>query len=200
MTSSEAVQAALEAGADAIGFVFAPSVRRVEPAAAARLAQPARGRARCVAVMLHPEQEQLDGILRVFAPDVLQTDLADFGRLQLPAGLARLPVLRARGIPGVELPPRLLFEGARSGSGTISDWQQAAALARGCELVLAGGLDARNVGAAIAGVRPFGVDVSSGVEASPGVKSPEKIAEFVRAARAASSEIDHEPVHDSRGS
>ncbi len=200
MTRSEAVLAALEAGADAIGFVFAPSVRRVEPAEAARLARAARGRARCVAVMLHPEQEQLDAMLRVFAPDVLQTDLADFGRLRVPAGLERLPVLRTAAMSGSGLAPRLLFEGARSGSGTIGDWQQAAWLARRCELVLAGGLDARNVGAAIAAVRPFGVDVSSGVEAAPGIKSPEQIAEFVCAARAASREIVHEPVHDSRGS
>jgi phosphoribosylanthranilate isomerase len=200
MTSSESVLAALEAGADAIGFVFAPSVRRVEPADAARLALPARGRARCVAVMLHPEQEQLDAVLRLFEPDVLQTDLKDFGRLRVPAGLARLPVLRSGAVPGPELPRRLLFEGPRSGSGTIGDWQQAAPLARRCELVLAGGLDARNVGAAIAGVRPFGVDVSSGVEAAPGIKSPERIAEFVRAARAASREIVHEPVHDRRRS
>jgi len=200
MTSSEAVLAALEAEVDAIGFVFAPSVRRVDPAEAAQLARPARGRVRCVAVMLHPEQEQLDAMLRVFEPDVLQTDLADFERLRLPIGLGRLPVLRSSAVAGSDLPRRVLFEGPRSGSGTIGDWQQAELLARRCELVLAGGLDARNVGAAIAGVRPFGVDVSSGVEAAPGVKSPDKIAEFVSAARAASREIVHEPVHDRRRS
>jgi phosphoribosylanthranilate isomerase len=192
MTSGEAVQAALEAGVDALGFVFAPSARRLEPGAAARLALPARGRARCVAVTLHPEQQQFD-------PDVLQTDLEDFARLRLPSGLARLPVVRSRGAPGASLPPRLLFEGAHSGSGTMSDWQEAAVLARSNELVLAGGLDARNVGIAIATVRPFGVDVSSGVEDAPGVKSPAKISEFVRAAHAAFSEIEHESVRNSRG-
>jgi phosphoribosylanthranilate isomerase len=200
MTSPAAVQAALEAGVDALGFIFAPSARRLEPAQAARLALPARARARCIAVTLHPEQEQVDAILRLFNPDVLQTDLEDFGRLRLPAGLARLPVVRARPAPGVALPPRVLFEGPRSGSGTISDWQQAAALARSCELVLAGGLDAGNVEAAIAAVRPFGVDVSSGVEDAPGIKSPAKISDFVRAARAAFSEIEHESVRNCRGS
>jgi phosphoribosylanthranilate isomerase len=200
MTSGEAVRSALEAGVDAIGFVFAPSPRRVEPAQAAQLALPARGRVRCVAVTLHPQQQQLDAILRLFEPDVLQTDLEDFARLRLPDGLARLPVVRAAGPPGALLPQRLLFEGPRSGSGTMSDWHEAAMLAPRCELVLAGGLDAHNVGAAIAAVRPFGVDVSSGVEDAPGLKRPEKINQFVRAARAAFSEIEHESVHDSRGS
>jgi phosphoribosylanthranilate isomerase len=62
------------------------------------------------------------------------------------------------------------------------------ALARQAELVLAGGLDARNVGEAIRAVRPFGVDVSSGVESAPGVKSPARIRDFVQAARAAGLE------------
>jgi phosphoribosylanthranilate isomerase len=199
MTSGEAVQAALEAGVDALGFVFAPSSRRLEPGEASRLALPARGRVRCVAVTLHPRQEQVDAILRLFNPDVLQTDLEDFARLRLPAGLTRLPVVRTRGAPGASLPQRLLFEGPHSGSGTMSDWQEAAALARSNELVLAGGLDARNVGVAIAAVRPFGVDVSSGVEDAPGLKNPAKISEFVRAARAAFSEIEHESVRNSRG-
>ena len=83
------------------------------------------------------------------------------------------------------LPPRLLFEGARSGTGRTADWSAAQALARRTQLVLAGGLNAGNVAAAIAAVRPFGVDVSSGVEEAPGVKSPAAIADFVQAVRAA---------------
>jgi phosphoribosylanthranilate isomerase len=201
MTTPEAIQAALDAGVDALGFVFAPSPRLLTPLQAARLALPARAHARCVAVTLHPEQDQVDAILRLFEPDVLQSELGDFERLRLPAGLARLPVARARAaVGGDALPPRLLFEGPRSGSGTISDWPQAAALARRCELVLAGGLDAANVGTAIATVQPFGVDVSSGVEDAPGIKSPAKIREFVRAARAAFRENEHEYHRTSRGS
>jgi phosphoribosylanthranilate isomerase len=82
--------------------------------------------------------------------------------------------------------PRVLFEGPVSGVGSTSDWHSAAQLARTTQLVLAGGLNATNVADAIAAVRPFGVDVSSGVEASPGIKDPAKIHEFVRRARAAS--------------
>jgi phosphoribosylanthranilate isomerase len=86
------------------------------------------------------------------------------------------------------LPPRLLFEGPKSGTGAVSDWTRAAQLATQCELVLAGGLGPANVAAAIRAVRPWGVDVSSGVESAPGVKSRGMILEFVTAARAASRE------------
>jgi phosphoribosylanthranilate isomerase len=83
------------------------------------------------------------------------------------------------------LPRRILFEGPVSGSGTPADWQAARALARHTQLVLAGGLTPANVAAAIAAVRPFGVDVSSGVETAPGHKSPALIGNFVAGARAA---------------
>ena len=89
---------------------------------------------------------------------------------------------------------RLLFEGPVSGTGQASDWQEAAALATRTALVLAGGLHAGNVGEAIARVRPFGVDVSSGVEAAPGQKSPQKIFDFVKAARAAFEGLPRMPT------
>jgi phosphoribosylanthranilate isomerase len=184
-TDETAVSAALEARVDAIGFVFAPSVRRLLPAQAAALATSARGRVNLIAVTLHPQQSLIDEIVRVFKPDTLQSDLADFAQLQLPNSLARLPVLRgAASAPG-PVPPsgRILFEGARSGHGEISDWSTAAQLARSNELILAGGLNAGNVAAAIAAVRPYGVDVSSGVESAPGCKSAQKIAQFVEAAK-----------------
>ncbi len=192
MTSEEAVATCLQQAVDAIGFVFAPSVRRLEPRQASALAAPARGRVPCVAVMQHPTQAQLDQILSEFAPDLLQTDLDDLERLQRPLTLPLLPVLRTGvsvALTPRRLPGRLLFEGPRSGSGTASDWNAAATLARRTELILAGGLSADNIGNAIARVRPFGVDVSSGVEDAPGRKCPHKIVEFIQAARAASAGI-----------
>lgn len=201
MTSEQAVAAAVGARVDAIGFVFAPSVRQLEPARAAQLAVPARGRVRCVAVTLHPTQELLERILREFDPDVLQTDLEDLVRLRLPSSLSVLPALRAgattpdtspSGAWPRALPQRLLFEGPRSGTGLATDWGQAAVLATCTQLVLAGGLSALNVAAAIAAVRPFGVDVSSGVEAAPGHKDPRRIVEFVQVARAAFAGVEHE--------
>jgi phosphoribosylanthranilate isomerase len=192
MTSPEAVSAALEAQVDAIGFVFAPSVRELQPQRAVQLAAPARGRVQCIAVTLHPQQALIDQILEDFAPDVLQTDLEDLAGLRLPASLTVLPVVRGALTDPRAAPPRLLFEGARSGSGGTADWGQAMLLARATQLILAGGLTAANVAAAIQSVRPFGVDVSSGVESAPGRKSPQRIVEFVQAARAAFAGIDHE--------
>jgi phosphoribosylanthranilate isomerase len=195
VTSEDAVAAALESHADALGFIFAPSVRRLTVQQAAKLAKAARGRASLVAVTLHPEQTLVDEILEVFRPDVLQTDLADLDRLQLPNGLARLPVLRAGSGAALPSSRRFLFEGARSGSGELGDWSAAARLASLSELILAGGLTPDNVAAAIRGVAPFGVDVSSGVELAPGRKSTAKISQFIAAARAA---FQQEPTHGNR--
>lgn len=185
LTTREAVEAAADAGADAIGFVFAPSKRQVTPARAAELAKHAPREITRVAVMLHPAQAQVDEVCEVFRPDVVQTDAADFETLRLPASVQALPVVRGS---VRSTSTRILFEGPVSGAGEMSDWTIAAALARTTQLVLAGGLDAANVREAIARVRPFGVDVSSGVESGPGVKDPHKIHEFVRAARAGAME------------
>jgi len=198
------VAAACAAGADAIGFVFAPSVRRVSPAEAATAAAAAPATVQRVAVFLHPTQAELDEVLAGFKPDLVQTDAADFAGLQLPPGMAVLPVLRAgggvqarsEGVDGEQaspaqapsagaLPQRCLVEGPRSGTGQLADWAAAAALAARTQVVLAGGLYAGNVGAAVHAVRPWGVDVSSGVESAPGVKDAARIHEFVFAARQA---------------
>ena len=185
MTTAAAVAAALEVHVVAIGFVFARSVRELVPESAAALARPARGRVRCVAVTRHPTQAAVDEIVRVFAPDLLQSDAEDFATLRLPAALETLAVVRDGGALPLPPPGRILFEGPVSGRGAVSDWSVAAALARRTQLVLAGGLNAVNVAAAIARVQPFGVDVSSGVEERPGVKSPAAIVSFVEAVRSA---------------
>jgi phosphoribosylanthranilate isomerase len=184
MTTAAAVAAALEAHVEAIGFVFARSVRELVPESAAALARPARGRVRCVAVTRNPTQAAVDEIVRVFAPDLLQSDAEDFATLRLPPALETLAVVREGGTLPRPLPDRILFEGPASGRGAVSDWSIAAALARRTQLVLAGGLNADNVADALAQVRPFGVDVSSGVEERPGVKSPAAIRSFVAAVRA----------------
>ncbi|HTX23282.1 MAG TPA: phosphoribosylanthranilate isomerase [Steroidobacteraceae bacterium] len=183
ITTREAIDAALAARVDAIGFVFSPSPRRLSPAEAARLAKPARGRLRCVAVTRHPSQRLLDDIVAELGPDVWQSDLEDVHALHAPGSLALLPVLRAGRAEPQPLPARLLYEGPASGAGVACDWAAARTVARRTELVLAGGLSASTVAAAIEAVRPFGVDVSSGVEERPGLKSPEKILQFVEAAR-----------------
>lgn len=189
LTSPEAVATAVEAGADAVGFVFhAASPRHLAPAAAAALARAVPPSVLRVAVTRHPTQAQVEAIIADFRPDALQTDVADFEGLRLPAALGRLPVLRTGAAPPAQLPRRCLYESADSGRGATADWQAAAALARRTELVLAGGLTPANVAAAIAAVRPFGVDVSSGVERAPGRKDTGLIRDFIAAARAAAAQ------------
>jgi phosphoribosylanthranilate isomerase len=198
LTSAAAVRAAVDAGADAIGFVFAVSKRQVTPAQAAELARGAPAHVQRVAVMLHPQQALVDEVCAVLHPDLMQSDAEDFASVRLPTNVQALPVLRSGSAAtraevladlvgaadAAKAPTRLLFEGPVSGVGAASDWTLAATLARTTRLVLAGGLTPANVQHAIAQVRPYGVDVSSGVESAPGVKDPERIHEFVRSARA----------------
>lgn len=184
MTTAEGTDAAVAAGVDAVGFVFfAQSKRYVSPERAAQLASRVPKPILKVAVFLHPSQAELDAVLRGFRPDVVQTDQEDFAHLTVPSGITVLPVLRSGGVLPATLPKRVLFEGPVSGTGTTADWTSALALARRCEVILAGGLTPANVADAVRIVAPFGVDVSSGVEQSPGIKDPARIAEFVRNAR-----------------
>ena len=188
MTTPEAVRAALDCEVEAIGFVFAKSVREVTTGRANELAAPARLRVACVAVTRHPSREVVAAIVHEFRPDFLQTDIEDLDSLSLPKTLGVLPVMRPGSLGACVVPRRMLFEGPVSGSGQTTDWKQAAELATRAEVILAGGLNPGIVAAAIREVRPFGVDVSSGVEASPGIKSIQKIEQFVTAARAAALE------------
>ena len=186
LTTPDAVAAAIEAGVDAVGFVFAESPRAVSVDTAVLLAGLARGHARVVAVMRHPAPELAHEVQARVAPDLLQTDVGDYDSFDVLPGVTALPVYRDHDVTDADdLPQRLLFEGRNSGSGETADWGLAARVARGRELVLAGGLNPDNVGQAISDVAPWGVDVSSGVESAPGQKDAEKIMTFVRTARAA---------------
>ena len=183
LTTAESVAAAVAAGADAAGFVFAESVRRVTPETASTLAEGLPETMARVAVMKHPTGEEVRTMQEGFTPTFLQTEYADFGRIEITGVCRPLPVLRAGAPLPARLPPMILFEGPKSGSGETTDWRQAAKLARKTRLILAGGLDPDNVGEAIRQVRPYGVDVSSGVEAAPGRKDPQLITRFVEAVR-----------------
>jgi phosphoribosylanthranilate isomerase len=186
LRTTAAIEVAVAAGADALGFVFHDASPRNLPLATARELQRAvpPGVER-VAVFLHPSQALVDAVLDAIAPDWLQTDAGDLPGLQLPEQLRVMPVLRDGAAESAPLPDRMLFESAHSGAGERADWKAASDLARQTQLVLAGGLHAANVAEAIATVRPFGVDVSSGVERERGVKDATLIRQFIRAARAA---------------
>lgn len=184
LTTAEAVRAAVTAGVDAVGFVFyRPSKRWIAPETAAQLAALVPDNILKVAVTLHPSQTEVDAVLAAFRPDVWQTDWQDLAQLSLPSGIAVLPVARSGEALPEPLPSRLLFEGPVSGVGATIEWGTALPLVHRCELILAGGLHPGNVASAVADVRPFGVDVSSGVERVPGIKDPDLIREFVEAAR-----------------
>jgi len=188
LTSRSAVEAAVEAGADALGFVFADSPRRVTPARAAALTAGLGERPARIAVFRRADAEEVAVVRAGFAPDLLQ---ADFDPARVERGW--LPVFRDTPRGRAELAdylrsvaprrPRVLFEGARSGRGSRVDWETAAALARRTRLWLAGGLTPDNVGEAIRRVRPYGVDVSSGVESRAGIKDRARIEAFCAAVR-----------------
>lgn len=188
MTDIAAVEAAIEAGVDAVGFVFAESVRRVSMRHAVEMSDYVPAETKRVAVMLHPTADEWREVKDVFQPDILQTDLADIDYLDIPERIETWPVLREGTVPdAAQLPATFVYEGSASGSGTTVDWQVAAQLASRGNMILAGGLNPENVQEAIRQVAPFGVDVSSGVESSPGKKDANRIQDFIDAVRAGDS-------------
>jgi len=182
------VDAAVQAGAGALGFVFAESVRKVTPQIARLIATSVPRSVKRVAVMLHPANDDWLAVLESFEPDVLQTDADDFDGLEVPATVERWPVFR-EGTSAPDAPGAFLYEGPKSGRGEAVNWSAAADVARTGQMILAGGLAPANVALAIETVRPFGVDVSSGVESSPGQKDSRLIREFVSAAKAAEKRL-----------
>ena len=186
MTTPEAVAAAVAARVNAIGFVFHPeSVRNLTPQRAAELAAPIPLHIKKVAVTLRPTQELIDDIATHFPADQLQVDLDYVSYMQLPEHFTLLPVVRSGRVGDLLPSQRFLFEGAHSGVGQRADWYEAQTLAARGELILAGGLDIHVVQQAVEFVRPFGVDVSSGIEIKAGIKDPSLIMRFVEAARGA---------------
>lgn len=201
ITSPEAIAAAANAGADAVGFVFAESPRQIGLERArelARLCPPSLAR---VAVFHHPSPDEVALVLESVDIDWVQSDVQDHAIIAaVLADIPFRPVYRdtpdlhetlAAGERRAVNTHSVLVEGPRSGSGQTPDWRRIAELPRSLRIILAGGLTPQNVGDAIRAVRPVGVDTSSGVESAPGVKDPAKITAFVNAARAAHAALNH---------
>lgn len=190
LTSPEDVEVAIEAGASAIGLVLVDSPRRVTIDAARALVARADARVATVAVFRRLDDEAVGAALAAGCTHLQAQGSADAFRA-LPRGLGALPVIadapdaseRSDALAALGVP--LLFDHAAPGQGRRPSQDTAAALARSRPIVLAGGLDPESVARAIARVRPFGVDVSSGVERVRGRKDPSLVRSFVRAARAA---------------
>ena len=182
----DSVVTAVSAGTNAVGFVFAESVRRVTPAEASAAAQNIPAEVQRVAVMRHPSNDEWQSVLAGFAPDILQTDAEDFDELDVPDNIVRWPVIREGSAAASKpMPPVYVYEGTSSGVGQKVDWSRAAKLACNGQMILAGGLTVGNVATAIRTVQPFGVDVSSAVESTPGHKDDDLIRKFIGAVRAA---------------
>ena len=182
------VDAAVAAGADAIGFVFAQSIREVSTEVATRASANIPSGVRRIAVMKHPTDDEWQAVLKDYAPDVLQTDAADFASLNVPDAIERWPVFR-EGVSVPDAGTTYVYEGKKSGAGQTVDWSTAAPFSAVGNMILAGGLNAANVGKAIATARPYGLDVSSGVESAPGEKDAGMIEAFINAARAAERDL-----------
>jgi phosphoribosylanthranilate isomerase len=197
LKTPEAVDRALERGATHVGFIFfQKSPRYIEPDMAARLAARARGKAKIVAVTVNPTNDELDEIVDLVKPDLLQLhgDESPERVLTIKA-LYALPVMKALPVRGADdlkrveayigIADRFLFDakppaGSQlpGGNGVAFDWSLMHWLDDSIDYMLSGGLNKDNVASALASTKASGIDVSSGVESAPGVKDLTKIDEF----------------------
>src|SRR5580658_4139273 len=206
LSTPEALNVALDAGADMVGFVFfPPSPRNISYKTAAALEARVRGQAQKVALSVDADDTLLAYVVDALGPDMLQLH-GNESPLRVSEIKARfkLPVMKAIAVETkadlaaiaryAAVADHLLFdaraprEATRPGGlGKVFDWRLLENLHPGVPFMLSGGLNAGNVGEALRITRAPGVDVSSGVERTPGEKDPEKIRAFVRAARAAAA-------------
>ncbi len=213
LKTDEAVAAALDAGADLIGFVFfAKSPRNVTLDEAVRLAAPARGRAKIVALVVDADDASLAAIASRLTPDLIQLHghesparVAEIARLTATPLMKALPVADVADLAALPtfLPhvARILFdakppktpEALPGGNGLSFDWRLVADLDPALPIMLSGGLTAENVAEAIDVTGVSAVDVSSGVESAPGVKDPARIRAFVKNAREAAARRARNP-------
>ena len=204
ITTPEAARAALDGGAAYLGFMFfAKSPRNIAPDAAARLVAPLQGRAKVVAVMVDPDDAELDRIVAGLKPDLLQLHGKESpARVREIVSRTGLGVVKVVGVseaadvaaagayePIVE---HLMFETKPAkdaerpgGLGVPFDWALMSGRRFQRPWFLAGGLDPWNVAAAVAASKAPIVDVSSGVERGPGLKDPALITAFLDAVRRA---------------
>ena len=191
-TTSEAdALLAVAMGADAVGFVFAPSPRQVAPGVAADIVKRLPPEVMTVGVFRDEAPARVVEIVNSVGLRAAQlhghetAEQAQYVRQRVPLLIQAFPA----GDPAVARifeykADALLLDAATPGSGQVFDWSMAE-VPDGIRLILAGGLTPANVASAIAAIHPWGVDVVSGVEASPGRKDPVKVRAFVAAAKAA---------------
>lgn len=214
-TSLEDAQLAVELGADALGFIFAESKRRITPAQAAAITSKLPQHVERVGVVYSRDADEIVAIVQEAGLNAVQLhggmDLALVDRLRERLGVKVSLIQTLHWVVGTDSSEQLRSElreivaagkvnrvlidsrvgAAGGGTGVSFDWEAARSIfeeaaAKDLRILVAGGLRPENVAEAIHQLRPWGVDVSSGVEASPGRKDPEKLAAFLRIAKAAS--------------
>jgi phosphoribosylanthranilate isomerase len=208
LKTPEALDVALESGADMVGFVFfPPSPRHLAYETARALGERVKGRAGKVALTVDADDETFAALIEALKPDLLQLHGNEPPeRVAMVRARFRLPVMKALPIAVradlaridlyKKVADRILFD-ARAphdatrpgGLGTPFDWTLLKDVDPGIPFMLSGGLDAGNVAGALRITRAGGVDVSSGVERAPGEKDPDKIRAFINAARAAEAAL-----------
>jgi len=208
LKTPETLDAALDAGADMVGFVFfPPSPRHLGPEAARMLGERVKGRAKKVALSVDATDAELAAVIEALKPDMLQLHGREApervasvrSRFRLPV-MKALPVETRADLSQVHIYAKvvdwLLFDGRAprgatrpGGLGKTFDWHVLEKLNLGVPFMLSGGLDADNVAEALRITRAPSVDVSSGVEREPGEKDPDKIRDFIRAAREAAGAV-----------
>ncbi|MGA7787080.1 MAG: phosphoribosylanthranilate isomerase [Xanthobacteraceae bacterium] len=208
LSTSEALDAALDAGADMVGFVFfPPSPRNISFKTASALESRVRGRAKKVALSVDADDTLLSYVVDALGPDMLQLHGNESAmRVAAIKAKFKLPVMKAIPVENkgdlaaiaryAAVADQLLFD-ARAphdatrpgGLGKAFDWHLLEKLNPGVPFMVSGGLNAENVGEALRITRAPGVDVSSGVERAPGQKDLDKIRGFIRAARDAAAKL-----------
>jgi phosphoribosylanthranilate isomerase len=213
LSTAEALDVALEEGADMVGFVFfTPSPRHLDFQAAKRLGARVNGRAQKVALTVDASDADLAALIDALKPDLLQLHGEESPeRVAMVRARFGLPVMKALPVETradlspirlyVNVADRVLFdaraprEATRPGGlGKPFDWHLLEAVDADVPFMLSGGLDPGNVAEALRITRAPGVDVSSGVERAPGQKDPDKIRAFIRAARQAVDELAGKPI------
>ncbi len=182
--------AAVEAGADLLGFHFCTSQRRITPEEAQTIINGLTLRPTIVGVFIDQDPEEVRQIADFAGLDLLQLHGSEMPGYD--AGRPVIKVLKVRDgqIPGAEdWPDPVMLDSwsadQRGGTGQTWDWELARPLLSTRQVFIAGGLEPGNVGKVVSGFKPYGVDVSSGVEASVRVKDHDKVRAFVHAVRLA---------------
>ena len=184
----EAAEAAADAGADMVGIHFCDSSRRVSAEAGRRIAEAVRGRVQVVGVFIDASPGEAGEMAERVGLDMLQLHGAE-----APGETWARPVIKALKVrdgavpPAGDWPDPVLLDSwsadGRGGTGRTWNWELARPLIASRRVLVAGGLNSGNVADVVTELRPWGVDVSSGVESAPRVKDAELIRAFVRAAR-----------------